>query len=120
MESSSSEKNLGVLVDGNLCIGSQYALAERKDCVNRNTAGRLGEEIFSPLLSTCSPASSFGSPDRGKGTIICSEFSRGPPNWLGGGALELLREAEIVGLVQAGEEMALEETQQQPTSITYG
>lgn len=77
---------------------------------------------FSPLSSApaSSPASSFGSPDRGKRTIIWSEFSRGPPNWLGGGALELLREAEIVGLVQAGEEMALEETQQQPTSITYG
>lgn len=49
--------NLGVLVDGKLCISRQYALAARKDCVNRSTAGRLGEEIspFSSALAVLHP-----------------------------------------------------------------
>lgn len=77
------------------CPGSKGLLG----CVSRNTAGRLRRVIFplsSALVILHLPSCiQFWFPNRKTRTVTWSEFSRGPPNWLGAEALALWGEAVL-------------------------
>lgn len=108
LRSSSVEKELWILVGSELNLSQQCALAAEKansllGCMKGSTASRLGEmntHFYSELVTMhLDYYAQFCGPSTRKTLITCSEFSRGPPSWLGLELFqEVLRELDLFSL----------------------